>query len=175
VLDGFDPANNTVIPVILPMHTFFNLKIKETNERMRQILKSHAEPFLKEQGWQGKGSKFKRIMNGQFQTLEFQFNKYGGSFAVNLALVEPIENFYGSRSENLRCIRSQRLGSHSKRIAKKQNMDHWFKFMLGLLIYIPAYNRASIELVKVYKAQAELTFESMQESIRVGVACIHLE
>jgi hypothetical protein len=156
------------------MHTFFNLKIKATNDIMRQVLKLHVEPFLKDQGWHGKGTKFKRIINFQYQTLEFQFNKYGGSFAVNLAIVEPTENFYGSRADNLKYIRSQRLGSRNKRIAKKLNMDHWFKFMRGVLIYIPAYRRAASELVRVYKAQAELTFESMQKSIDAGVACIHL-
>lgn len=157
------------------MHTFFNLKIKETNDRMRMELRSHAEPFLKAQGWHGKGSKFKRVVNGQYQTLAFQFNKYGGSFAVNLAVVEPVENFYGIGFDNLKCVRSQRLGSHDKRIAKRQNMDHWFSFMLGILIYIPAYRRAVTEFLSVYIAQADLTFESMQQSIKAGVVCIHLE
>jgi hypothetical protein len=157
------------------MHTFFNLKIKETNDNMRRVLQSHAEPFLKGHGWYGKGSKFKRIANGQYQTLDFQFNKYGGSFAVNLGIVEPIENFYGSSSENLKFVRSQRLGSLNKRIAKRQNMDHWFSFMLGILIYVPVYRRAASELLKVYIEQADLTFESMQQSINVGVACVHLE
>lgn len=163
-----------VTPVKL-MHTFFNLKIKETNDKMRQLLKAHVEPFLKEHGWHGKGSKFKRIANGQYQTLDFQFNKYGGSFAVNLGVVEPVENFYGSNSENLKFIRSQRLGSLNKRIVKRKNMDHWFNFMLGVLIYVPAYRRAVSELLKVYISQADLTFESMQKSIKAGVACIHLE
>ena len=54
-------------------------------------------------------------------------------------------------------------------------MDHWFKFMLGVLIYMPAYKRAASELLKTYNAQAELTFNDMQESANAGVACIHLE
>ncbi|AQT60339.1 DUF4304 domain-containing protein [Cellvibrio sp. PSBB023] len=157
------------------MHTFFNLKIKETNDRMRLVLKSHVDPFLKAQGWMGRNSTYKRIINGQHQILEVQFNKWGGSFAVNLSIVEPIENFYAARSGKLKCIRSQRLGSRNKRISKKQNMDHWFKFMLGVLIYIPAYKLAASELLKIYNTQAELTFNDMQESANAGVACIHLE
>jgi hypothetical protein len=156
------------------MHTFFNLKIKETNDKMRLVLNSDVEPFLKDLGWHGKGTKFKRIANDQYQTLEFQFNKYGGSFAVNLGIVEPVENFYGSSSENLKFVRSQRLGSLKKRIAKRQNMDHWFNFMLGIIIYIPSYRRAASELLKVYVEQADLTFDSMQQSINAGVDCIHL-
>lgn len=157
------------------MHTFFSLKIKETNDQMRLMLKSHVEPFLKGHGWHGRGSKFKRIANNQYQTLEFQFNKYGGSFAVNLGVVEPTDNFYSASSRSLKFIRSQRLGSLKKRIAKRQNMDHWFNFMVGILIYVPAYKRAALEVINVYIAQADLTFESMQQSINAGVLCIHLE
>lgn len=157
------------------MHTFFNLKIKETNESMRLVLKSHVEPFLKAQGWEGKKSVFKRISNGQYQTLEFQFNKWGKSFAVNLAIVEPIENFYSASSKSLTSVRSQRLGSRNKRISKKRNMDHWFKFLPGILIYIPSYKLAASALLKTYQVQAELTFNDMQKSIDSGVVCIHLE
>ena len=157
------------------MHTFFNLKIKETNDCMRQELKTHVEPFLWAQGWEGKKSLFKRVRNGQYQTIEFQFNKWGGSFAVRLSIVEPMENFDSANSKSIRSIRSQRLGSRNKRISKMRNMDHWFKFMLGILLYIPAYKYAASELMKVYQVQAELTFADMQESINIGVACIHLE
>lgn len=142
---------------------------------MRKELTSRAEPFLKEHGWHGKGTKFKRIANDQYQILEIQFNKYGGSFAVNLGIVEPVTNFFGSSTDHLKLVRSQRLGSLTKRIAKQQNMDHWFKFMCGVLIYVPAYRRAVSELLKVYISEADLTFESMQLSINAGVACIHLE
>jgi hypothetical protein len=167
-------AELRVIPVNI-MHTFFNLKIKEKNNKMRHVLASEAEPFLRNQGWEGKKSFFKRIVNGQCQTLEFQFNKWGGSFAVNLAIVEPIENFYSAQPDTLTSIRSQRLGSRNRRISKKLNMDYWFKFMRGFLVYIPTYKLAASELFKVYNAQAELTFNDMQESINSGVHCIHLE
>jgi hypothetical protein len=36
------------------MHTFFNQKIKETNDDMRLVLHSHAETFLKDHGCYGK-------------------------------------------------------------------------------------------------------------------------
>ncbi len=157
------------------MHTFFNLKIKETNNKMRRVLTVQVEPFLLSQGWEGKNSFFKRIVNGQYQTLDIQFNKWGGSFAVNLSVVEPVENFYSAKPEVLKFIRSQRLGSRNRRISKKLNMDYWFKFMRGVLVYLPTYKLAASELLKVYNAQAELTFKDMQESIDSGVFCIHLE
>ena len=81
-------------------------------------MKTHVEPFLWAQGWEGKKSLFKRVRNGQYQTIEFQFNKWGGSFAVRLSIVEPMENFDSANSKSIRSIRSQRLGSRNKRISK---------------------------------------------------------
>lgn len=141
---------------------------------MRQYLQSQVEPFLIDHGWKGKRSTYKRISEGQCQTLQIQFNKWGGSFAVNLGIVEPVEDFDSVKAENLKIIRSQRLGSRSKRIACKRNMDHWFNFMRGFLIYIPAYQDAASKFIKAYEKEADLIFQDMQTSIDTGVYCIHL-
>jgi Domain of unknown function (DUF4304) len=138
------------------MHTFSNLKIGETNDLMREELKALALPLLKRHGWKGEKSRFRRIQNGSYQTLEFQFNKYGGSFAVNLHLVEPESDFLNIKFDNLNVISHQRLGTK-----KKRKTDYWFKFMQGFIIYFPIYRRTAENLVKMYELEADIIFDDL--------------
>ncbi len=89
------------------MVTYFNLKRKETNDLMREQLKIVVVPYLRNVGFEGKYPSFKRVKEGLYQTLNFQFNKYGKSFAVNLSIIES--------SDKSNTLRSQRLGTRKKR------------------------------------------------------------
>ena len=142
---------------------------------MRAELSNEALPFLVLEGWKGKSSRYRRIKNGICQTLEIQFSKYGGSFAVNLRIVEPEPDFYTTKFDDLKVIRSQRVGTRMRRVKKKKNMDKWFKFMRGFIVYVPSYKFAAQSFLREYKYEAELIFSDMLESIKKGILCVHLE
>jgi hypothetical protein len=76
------------------MITFFNIPRKLTNDLMREELNRIAVPRLRDLGFVGKLPSFRRIKDGAHcEALEIQFSKYGGSFAVNLNVIEPSEDF----------------------------------------------------------------------------------
>lgn len=157
------------------MITFFNVKRKVTNDLMREQLKCVVVPYLRELGFQGKLSSFRRIKNGQCQTLDFQFNKYGKSFAVNLSIVEPSEDFLRVSYQNLQTIRSQRLGSRRKRIKRQLNMDHWFRFLRGFIFYRQAYASAAKSVIAIFDSEADAIYQDLATAVERGVSCIHLD
>ena len=157
------------------MITFFNLRLKETNDLMRREFKTTVIPFLKHQGFVGNLPSFRRQVGTQCQLLEIQFNRYGKRFAVNLSLAEPSENFLLAGRNQIQLLRSQRLGSRSKRIRRTRNMDHWFAFLKGFIFYRPAYAEAAHELITLYETEGELIFSDLQKAINAGVFCIHLK
>ena len=75
------------------MSLFYALKIAETNQVMSEELKLTVTDYLREQGFKGSIPIFRRETKGSYQTLDFQFNKYGGSFAVDLSLLKPNNQF----------------------------------------------------------------------------------
>jgi hypothetical protein len=158
------------------MITFFNVPRKLTNDRMREELKRTAVPRLRDLGFVGKLPSFRRIKDGaHFEALEIQFNKYGGSFAVNLKIIEPSDDFLKISFDDLKVLRSQRLGSRRKRIKRKFNMDHWFKFLRGIIVYRQAYVEAEQSFMSVLDAEMDLIYNDLRLSIERGVFCIHLD
>jgi hypothetical protein len=157
------------------MITLFNLKRKVTNDLMREQLTSVVVPHLRERGFVGKLPSFRRIKDEQCQTLDIQFNKYGKSFAVNLSLVEPSEGFLRNPYGDLKILRSQRLGTRKKRIKRQFNMDHWFKFLKGFVVYRQAYAPAAKSVVSLYESEADTIYQDLVAATQKGVQCIHLD
>ncbi|WP_189347073.1 DUF4304 domain-containing protein [Undibacterium macrobrachii] len=157
------------------MNTFFNVQRKKTNDLMRSELTAQVVPYLRGKGFSGKLPCFRREFGAQQQLIEFQFNKFGRCFAVNLSICEPNKLFLTVSKDQLKSLRSQRLGSRAKRIRHSFNMDHWFTFLKGFVFYFPAYQAAANEVVKMYEAEADLIFSDLQKAIDTGVSCIHLK
>lgn len=158
------------------MITFFNVPRKLTNDLMREELKRIGVPKLRALGFVGKLPSFRRIKDGtHYEVLEVQFNKYGGSFAVNLKIIEPSEDFMTKPFDDLNVLRSQRLGSRKKRMKRKFNMDHWFRFLRGFIFYRQAYTPAAQSFLSMLDEEMESIYADLRLSIERGVHCIHLD
>ena len=58
----------------------------ELRKNMNQAIKEVIVPVLREQGFKGSFPHFRRKNNNNIDLLTFQFNRYGGSFVVELAV-----------------------------------------------------------------------------------------
>lgn len=158
------------------MIAFFNVPRKVTNDRMREELTRVAVPRLRELGFVGKLPSFRRIKaEGQHEALDIQFNKYGGSFAVNLKIIEPSDDFMSRRFDELNVLRSQRLGTRKKRMKQKFDMDHWFKFLRGFIFYRRAYDQAAHSFLRLIDDEMDAIYADMRLSLQRGVYCIYLD
>ena len=71
----------------------------ELREKVNKEIKTVIVPELRKLNFKGSFPHFKRIFDdGKVDYLSFQFNKYGGSFIIELAVAYPFEgkkgNFY---------------------------------------------------------------------------------
>jgi hypothetical protein len=157
------------------MITLFNIKRKATNDLMREQLRLIVVPRLRERGFLGKLPSFRRIRNGTCETLDVQFNKYGGSFAINLKVIEAGHDFMKTPYGDLKALRSQRLGSRRKRMENRFYMDHWFRFLRGFIFYWQAYREAAEAAVSLLDSEADAIYQDLSTAIERGVYCIHLD
>jgi len=141
------------------MSLFYSIKIAETNQVMREELKLVVTDYLRQQGFKGSIPTFRRESDGSFQILNFQFSKYGGSFAVNLSLLEPNDQFSNLPLSKQKILASRRLGSLSRHLKNKQNQDYWFKFVKGIFFPTYSYKKAAQEFITIYSSEAEQTFK----------------
>jgi hypothetical protein len=54
--------------------------------RLETAIKEHLAPELRGDGFSGSGRTYRRVLNGWLQVVNVQGSRYGGSFAINLAL-----------------------------------------------------------------------------------------
>lgn len=59
--------------------------LSDKRKMMMMALKSSVMPLLREQGFKGSFPHFRRINENNIDLITFQFNKWGGSFVVELA------------------------------------------------------------------------------------------
>lgn len=142
---------------------------------MREELKLVIVPYLRELGFKGKLPSFRRIKDGSCQTLNFQFNKYGKKFAVNLSIVNPSEDFLSASYDSLIPLRSQRLGTRQKRISRQSNMDHWFKFLKGFIFYRQAYQQVANDVISLLESESEAIYQDLIKAVEKNVFCVHLD
>jgi hypothetical protein len=106
--------------------------MSESRDKMIEALRRIAVPTLRDMGFRGSFPHFKRVRNSQIDLLMFQFNRWGGSFVVEVAFCDPA----GWTHRNGRHVTPEkvrvgdispkqrlRLGSHPPKQA-----DHWFSF-----------------------------------------------
>jgi Domain of unknown function (DUF4304) len=60
-----------------------------TAPRLEAAIKEHLAPELRADGFLGSGRTYRRALNGWLQVVNVQGSRYGGSFAINLA-VHPL-------------------------------------------------------------------------------------
>jgi len=102
---------------------------------MDEAIKDITIPFLRHQGFKGSYPHFRKIKDDRINLLTFQFNKYGGSFVVEISncSVKGIDRGWGNPVKPSACTahdmnRRLRLGSY------KPGGDHWFDFSKELTI-----------------------------------------
>ena len=146
------------------MYTFFSVEIKETNDRMREELNLLVLPFLRERGFVGKLPFLRRQLEGKSHSVQFQFNKYGGSLAVNLQIYEDNADFLQTKKSNLQSVGFQRLGTRKKPVNIFSKNDHWFTFLTGFLVYRQSYRRAARRIKKTFESEGELIFADLENN-----------
>jgi len=129
---------------------------------MRSALKGNIVGALREDGFKGSFPTFRRVFKNSHQVLNFQFNKYGGSFAVNLHIVEASDSFFETPYTELNLVASRRLGTLDKHLKNKRNQDNWFIFVEGLFFMKEVYDKAVLAFLDCYKNEAVETFEFMR-------------
>jgi hypothetical protein len=124
-----------------------------TNDKMRLALSTIVVPELRRRGFEGRLPHFRRFLPARLDVLGFQFNKYGGSFVVEVGacgpsglrrdseVIPPEKITYGDLPTEHRL----RLGSSPDRGI----FDHWFKFRRGFLVYWFDYEAPAAEVLKL--------------------------
>jgi len=126
-------------------------------EKMIETLKEHVVPVLKARGFKGSFPHFRRITDTGIHLLTFQFDKWGGSFVVEIGACSPhgVTMHWGEQIPPTKVTahhvsRRQRLG------ASGDQTDHWFRYdKRGLLSFGDPYERAAREVLRLLDSQAE--------------------
>ena len=98
---------------------------------MNNALKKIVVPYLREHGFKGSFPHFRRQNKENIDLISFQYNRYGGSFTVNLATCPPdgINTEWGSIPPN-KVIAYDSDSYEFFRLSEnvKEITDHWFDF-----------------------------------------------
>lgn len=129
---------------------------------MIKELKLFVIPYLKEIGFTGKFPHFRRINKERIDLLTFQFDKYGGGFAIEIAKYPNkfFTTYWGKKipqdkitAFDLHPSERHRLGCKDPK--SKWGSDYWFRYdKLNLLGNI--YQKVSKKVVKLIDSQAEI-------------------
>lgn len=99
-------------------------------KKMDLALKNIVVPVLREQGFKGSYPHFRRYNENNIDLITFQFNKWGGSFVVELATC-PIEGITMSWGEKIppNKVNAHHLNERYRLGAKSLDEDGiWFDF-----------------------------------------------
>lgn len=105
----------------------------ELREKVNREIKSVIVPELRNLNFKGSFPHFRRIFdNGKVDYLSFQFNRYGGSFVIELAVAYPYEgkkgNFYYWDEVTPEFIKKSNYGYTNKRFRIEPRKGEWFEF-----------------------------------------------
>jgi len=103
--------------------------MSDSRERMVAALRDRVVPWLRARGFSGSFPHFRREKEGRLHLLTFQFDKWGGGFAVELGrcdarplLLPSGEEIAPGRITTHHLPRRLRLGAAS------EDDDHWFRY-----------------------------------------------
>lgn len=102
-------------------------------ENVNKEIKSKIVPELRKLGFKGSFPHFKRIFEtGKVDYLSFQFNRYGGSFIIELAVAYPYKgkegNFYYWDEVTPEVIKKSNYGDTRDRLRIEPRSGKWFEF-----------------------------------------------
>lgn len=93
---------------------------------MIEALKQTVVPHLRERGFKGSFPHFRKIKDHTIDLITFQFNRYGGSFVVELACAEKdsVYDVFGQ------LIPANKVTAHDlhERVRLKDNNLSWFDY-----------------------------------------------
>jgi Domain of unknown function (DUF4304) len=102
------------------------------SEKMKRALQACAVPALRRLGFKGSFPHFRRVRDLTAELLSFQFNKYGGSFCVELAVMTAEDTAPNSwrGAISLAKARVTDVNSNRHRLGAAEDGDYWFVFGL---------------------------------------------
>jgi hypothetical protein len=130
--------------------------MSESRDKMIDAIRRVVIPTLRDMGFAGSFPHFRRFGDSQIDLLTVQFNRHGGSFAVEVAYCgqSGITTHWGkhipvkaARAHDIHPRHRLRLGSHPP-----QKADHWF-------YYEPEqpsiYTDTALEALSLIRSQGE--------------------
>lgn len=122
--------------------------------RVETIIKSRFAPMLREDGFIGSGRTFRRTRNGQIHVVNVQGSRYGGQFAINLA-IQPvtIPDVLGNEPD-LKKITE--VACEFRKRLSEFGADKWWKYD-----DLESLEKAMGDAAKVYEAFGRPAFEAM--------------
>ena len=141
-------------------------------ESMNTALKAVAVPRLRKLGFKGSFPHFRRLHVNHVDLAVFQFNKYGGSFVIEIASLsqEQVDSHW---SGSLSLGKATVYDTNSRhRLGAVQGGDHWFVFGKqndepGHEIVEPphVYERIAAQAASLLEVDGELWWSSSNPSI----------
>ena len=141
--------------------------MSDPRDQMSAALREVVVPVLRDMGFSGSFPHFRRIRDWQIDLLTFQFNRYGGSFVVEVAFCAPdgFTTHWGKhirpnrvRAHDIHPRQRLRLGSHPP-----EKADHWF-------YYEPersgVYTDTAVELLPLLRADAEQFWQTHKPTMQ---------
>lgn len=95
---------------------------------MNSAIKKIVVPYLREHGFKGSFPHFRRKNDDNIDLITFQFNRYGGSFVVELAVcgIDGVTMSWGEE------IPPNKVTAHDVnkryRLGGEKSDDHWFDY-----------------------------------------------
>ena len=105
----------------------------ELRERVNKEIKAIIVPEIKKCGFKGSFPHFRKIYdNERIDYLSFQFNKYGGSFIIELAIAYPYKgkegNFYYWAEITPEFLKKSNYSYTKERLRIKPDNAEWFEY-----------------------------------------------
>ena len=122
-------------------------------ERMIETLKEYVIPVLRDKGFKGSFPHFRRLTQTVIHLLTFQFDKWGGSFVIEIAVCSPkgCTTHWGKFIPPTE-IRAWDINQRLRLGATDGNSDgRWFKYAKrGLFSLGDPYEKAALEVLPFF-------------------------
>ena len=134
--------------------------MSDERTRMIETLNEHVVPVLRERGFKGSFPHFRHPTERGIHLLTFQFDKWGGGFAVEVAACPPdgITTHWGEHIPPTK-VRAGDVTPPTGRLrlgASDNQSDHWFRYEKhGLIPSGDRFERAALEVLPHLDSQAE--------------------
>lgn len=103
--------------------------VSQLRKNMMEAIKEFIVPVLRKQGFKGSFPHFRRKNESNIDLITFQFNRWGGSFVVELATC-PIEGVTMSWGEKIppNKVTAHHINERYRLGSSRNEPDKWFEF-----------------------------------------------